>query len=354
VRFEVLDAASPEGSAGWLAAWSSWPGREVLAHPEFARLFARPCDRVVCARGEDAGGSVLFPLILRPLSAEPWAAEGERRWDATTPYGYGGPYAWGTGPRDDVAFWKAYEAWCAREGVVTTFSRLSLFPDQLAALPSPGEFRLPNIVVPLDVTREQLRAGYESKVRKWVKVAEEAGLTVEADLDGKRLDDFCSIYKSTMERRGASDWYFFPRELFEAIVDKLPGQFAFFYTLHAGKPVSADLVLVSQENIYYFLGGTLEEAFDLGPNYLLKDRIAQWGLERGKKRYVLGGGYELGDGLFRYKRAYARKGEVPFSVSCLVHDAAAVSELSSVRARFEERAGKAWSPREKYFPPYRA
>ena len=354
MRFEVFDADSPEGLAGWLKSWDSWPGREVMAHPEFARLFARPGERVVCAAGEDSGGSILFPLILRPISAEAWARPGEARWDATTPYGYGGPFAWGPGSRDDGAFWRAHGDWCREARIVSTFARLSLFPEQLASIPGPVEFRLPNIVVPLAGGSDVLWAGYESKVRKWVKLAEGSGLTTELDREGSRLDEFLAVYNSTMTRRGASDWYFFPREFFQSIVDKLPGQFVFFHTLQDGKVVSSDLVLCSQDYVYYFLGGTFEEAFAFGPNYLLKHRIASWASGEGKKGYVLGGGYELGDGLLRYKRAYARKGEVPFKTANLVHDAAGCRELTESRGAFEARAGKPWTPRPNYFPPYRA
>lgn len=354
MKFRALDASVPADHAAWVASWQAWPDREVMAHPEFALLFARPGDRVVCLLGEDAGGCILFPLILRPLAVEPWARKGEDRWDATTPYGYGGAYAWGAGPRDDSAFWSAHAAWCREAKVVSTFARLSLFPDQLSSMPGHVEERVPNIVVPLGGGPEAITAGYESKVRKWVKTAEAAGLTVEADGTGARLEEFLAIYKHTMTRNGATDWYFFPREFFQRIIDKLPGQFVFFHTLQNGKSVSCDLVLCSTRYVYYFLGGTFEEAYDLGPNYLLKHRIALWAAAEGKTGYVLGGGYELGDGLFRYKRAYARKGEVAFKVACLIHDEKAVAELSRDRTEHEARAGKTWTPKPGYFPSYRA
>lgn len=352
--FRVHDAAEPEGLSAWLAAWDSWPEREVWAHPEYARLFARPGDRVVCASGEDPGGAILFPLILRPLAKEPWARASETAWDATTPYGYGGPFAWGSGPRDDAAYWRAYTDWCRAAGIVTTFARLGLFPEQLAELPAPAEVRMPNIVVPLAGGAEALWSGYEGKVRKWVKAAEAAGLSVEADPSGARLEEFYAVYTHTMTRRGATDWYFFPREFFRSIVAKLPGQFVFFHTLKDGKAVSCDLVLCSKDYVYYFLGGTLEEAFDDGPNYLLKHRIAVWASEQGKKGYVLGGGYEPGDGLYRYKRAYARSGEVPFKTASMIHDEGACAALKLARGEAEAREGRVWAPRPSYFPPYRA
>jgi hypothetical protein len=349
LRFRSLDASTADGYTSWLALWRAWSGREVMAHPDFARLFARECDRVVCAAGEDEGGAILFPLVLRPLAAEPWARPGESRWDATTPYGYGGPFAFGRADAD--AYWRVHAEWCRDERIVSTFARLSLFPEQLAAIPGPVEVRAPNVAIPLDCGVDGLWRGYESKVRKWVRHAEDEGLTVERDAEGARLDAFFSIYAHTMERHGADGWYHFPRAFFEAIVDRLAGRYAFFHTLSGGEVVSSDLVLDGEEHVYYFLGGTRAEAFPLGPNYLLKHRIAVWAIEAGKKRCVLGGGYTHGDGLFRYKRAFARHGQVPFRVACLVHDREGHDALVAERAR---REGEGWKPRDGFFPGYRA
>ncbi len=352
MRFRILDASTAEGASVWLGLWRAGSGREVMAHPEYARLFARPCDRVVCAAGEDAGGAILFPLLLRPLAAEPWAGRGESRWDATSPYGYGGPFSFGAPDAD--AYWRAHAEWCRDEQIVSTFARLSLFPRQLAPIPGTVEARLSNVVVPLEGGVDALWRGYEGKVRKWVHVAERGGLTVERDTTGARLAAFAEIYEHTMRRSGADDWYFFPRVFFDAIVERLAGLFSFFHVLSGGEVVSSDLVLEGEEHVYYFLGGSLAEAFPLGPNRLLKHRIAVWAIEAGKKRYVLGGGTTDGDGLFRYKRGFARTGVVPFNVAYLVHDSAAVAALVEARARRARSDGPDWTTRPGFLPPYRS
>ena len=353
MRFRVLDAAVAADRAAWKAAWEESPAREPAAHPAYAALFARPCDRVVCAAGTDAGGTILFPLVLRPLKAEPWARADESRWDATTPYGYGGPFAWGPGPRDDAAFWREHAQWCGRERVATTFVRLSLFPDQLASLPAPAEERLVNIVIPLAEGADAVWAGYDRTVRKAVKDAREAGLTVEIDEAGERVEEFFSVYTHTMTRRGAADWYFFGREFFTRLIAELPGLFVFVHALKDGKVVWSSLELRSRDYLYAFLGGTLEEAFELGPNHLLKHESAVWGAARGLKGFVLGGGHAPGDGIFRYKRAYAKTGETPFRVLCLTHDVEACADLSRDRAVSEAAGGREWTARPGYFPPYR-
>lgn len=356
MTFRILDAASPQDLAAWLELWQRWPAREIQAHPEYARLFARDCDRTVCATSEEDRRVVLFPLVVRPIAAEPWAAPGERRFDAITPYGYGGPYAWGPARDRDAEFWRAFAGWCAEERIVSTFARLSLFPEQLSIERAPGavEVRAPNVVVPLTGGADALWRGYDTRVRKWVEVARRAAIQVEVDREGARLDAFLNVYSQTMRRNGAADWYFFPRAFFETIATRLRGHYAFFHALQDGEVVSSDLVLCSQEHVYYFLGGTLAESFPHGPNYLVKHSVASWAIAEGKTGYVLGGGYEPGDGLYRYKRGYARHGEVPFRVACLVHDERAVRELAERRATVAAGSGGSWSPRPGFFPSYRS
>jgi hypothetical protein len=355
MRFRMLDAGTVEGSAAWLAHWRAWPEREVWAHPEYARLFARPCDRTVCAVGEDAGGTILFPLILRPLAAEAWAAPGEDRWDAVSPYGYGGPFAWGPGPRDDGAFWRAHGEWCRSERLVSTFARLSLFPEQLAAMPFPVDVRGPNVVRELGPGLDEIWKDYERPARANVKAAERAGVEIEVDRTGARLDAFLAVYEHTMQRRGASDFYLFPRAFFEAILARLPGQAVFFHAIHGGEVVSSELILASERHAYMLLSGTLSAAYALRPNDLLRHRTVAWGVAEGKRAYVLGGGFEPGDGVFRHKRIFAPRGQVPFKVACLTHDERAVRDLADRRAAVAARAGApGWTSRPGFFPPYRA
>jgi hypothetical protein len=352
IRF--LDSLVPAELAEWFAHWQAWPGREVFAHPAYVRLFARPVDRVVCATLSTAGGGVLFPFLLRPLAAEPWAETDETAWDLVTPYGYGGAFAWNCTPEESAAFWGQFHAWADANHVAASFARLSLFQEQ--QLPFAGEIVVdrPNVVRGLELTPDELWHDFEHKVRKNVNCARRSGLTGEIDASGRRIEEFLAIYYSTMERRGAAEGYYFPREFFETLVRELPGQFVFGHAISAGRVVSTELVLVSAKNIYSFLGGTLAEAFAQRPNDLLKLEIILWGRQAGKRAFVLGGGYEEEDGIYRYKKSFAPNGSKPFRVGRRIQDATAYDRLRERRRWWEESRGTAWTPRPGYFPEYRA
>jgi GNAT acetyltransferase-like protein len=316
----------------WPAAWGAWPEREVHAHPEYVRLYEAEEARALCALDD----GVLYPFLLREL---PFGAEGS---DIVTPYGYGGPFH--TGEADPDAFWAAFDAWAGEQGVVSELVRFSLFRDRLLPYPGEREQRLVNVVRDLGPDEDELWMDYEHKVRKNVKKARRSGLRVEIDETGARIEDFLRLYEHTLERRLAPGRYRFPRTFFERIRDRLPGQFVYAHVLEADRVVSSELALVSATSAYSFLGGTDEESFPLRPNDLLKVELIRWARAAGLRRFVLGGGFEPDDGIFRYKRSFAPHGLVPFEIGTRILRPDAYAELT------ERSVG----PREPgFFPAYR-
>ncbi|HAN86984.1 MAG TPA: methicillin resistance protein [Firmicutes bacterium] len=349
--FKLMNSSIAADRSLWLNVWASWEEREVAAHPTYCELFCRPDDQAMCCLMEDAKGTVLFPFILRPLAGEPWASEYADTHDIITPYGYGGPFAWGD--PDWRLFWQEFNEWARSSNIASLFARLSLFEDQLIPFDGCVETKAPNIVRTLSMPADELWMDYEHKVRKNVKKARRSGLVVGVDYEGARLDDFLDIYTQTMQRRDAAEFYYFDREFFETLIKDLFGSFAFFHALQNQQVVSTELVLLSANHMYSFLGGTRVDAFDLRANDLLKHSIVRWGIENGKKAYVLGGGYEYGDGIFRYKMSFAPNGQVPFRVGCSVYDPDLYTSLIRSREQWESEQGIGWRPSLGFFPEYR-
>ncbi len=329
--------------ARWEAIHAAWAGREVFAHPAYIELFASPRDRVLAAFAEHAGGWILYPFILREV------APGTT--DITTAYGYGGAYRNGTPPDD---FWPAFDAWARSQGVVSEFVRFSLFEDTLAAYPGEREDKLVNVVRELAPSADEIWNDFEHKVRKNVNKARRSGITIEIDSTGARLDDFLRIYEATMDRRDAQRGYYFGRSFFEAINASLADQFVYIHALLEGRVVSTELALVSAHNVYSFLGGTDESAYEHRPNDLLKHELILWAKAAGKSRFVLGGGYTPDDGIFRYKKAFAPAGMLPFRVGHRVLDPARYDALVAARITEAHAIDPAWVPEPGFFPAYRA
>jgi len=354
-NFQVLAAADIKERSKWFAIWSSWPRHDIFAHPDFVRIHESEYEKAFAVVYKTDRGIILYPFLKRCLGALDWVPREFSSWiDISSSYGYGGAYYWG----DDTAkvevsdeFWRAYNEWVEKEGCISEFIRFHLFEQDLAVYSGEKIIRSKNIVRALTLSEDNLWMDFEQKVRKNIKKSQRSGLECIIDEDGRYLDDFLKIYKSTMTRRNATDFYYFNRNYFEAISKDLPDNSAYFHVLDNGKIVSTELVIYSSKTVYSFLGGTVDEAFDKRPNDLLKYKVMIWARGRGISSYVLGGGYAPEDGVYRYKRSFAPNGEYDFYTGQRITDLSKYKELIDIR---KNSLNGVWQPRNGYFPQYRS
>ena len=347
----VLDASIPTERSAWLQIWQRWPEREVWAHPEYVSVFGQPGERAICVAMEDSRGGVLFPLLLRSLEDQPWTRNGTCYCDLTSPYGFGGPFSWGT--PDVTTFWERFDQWVNALKIVSLFTRLPLFEEQ--TIPFIGEVitKGPSVVIPVEGGEAAILKNYERSVRAVLRHSMRNGVSVIVDPHGDRLDEFLEIYYSTMERREASQSYFFPRTFFTALLERLSGHVMFFHALHENRVVSTELQLISQAHTYAFLGGTSERGLSLKANTALRHATNVWGSEHGKRYMVFGGSHRENDGLFSYKKRFAPQSLRMFRVGTRVVCPDRYKLLIEQRQVWAGEQGHEWAPPEGFFPAYR-
>jgi predicted N-acyltransferase len=195
---------------------------------------------------------------------------------------------------------------------------------------------------------------YEHKVRKNVKCALRNGVSVEVDPSGARLDEFLRVYTRTMQRRKALMEHCHGRQFFEDLIKRLSERVHFFHALKNGQVIATEVVLISDENVYSFLGGAEYRSLPLRPTDLLKHTIILWCCENRKRSLVLGGGYAGEDGIFRYKKSFAPKGLVPFRVGKAILEPKRYSEFVRLRGAAEASRNRTWEPDSSFFPAYRS
>jgi hypothetical protein len=258
------------------------------------------------------GGDVVFAAIVRDVPGSP-------RRDVTTPYGYGGPVAVGADP-PTARFHELYDEWCVANGIVSTFVRFHpLFANHRYAAPSVHVAALGRTV------GWQLRAGdlfaamhrsHRNKCRK----AQRAGVTVETTVAPAELSSFARLYRETMRRQQASDFYFFADEYWRALGrfrDRLVRADAFL----DGEIVASALCLATQPWLHYHLSATQDAARDLGASNLLLYETAVWARSEGFDAFHLGGGVGgREDSLFSFKRCFSPDDLLDCRIGKAVHD----------------------------------
>ena len=273
------------------------------------------------------------PVLLEHEGAVFAAVEREDPADVVSPYGYGGPVG------GDGSFWPAYEEWCRERGIVSTFVRFHpLYANQRGA-PIHVEQLAPTVGWRLGEERDLL-AGMHWKHRNKVRKAENAGATVTA---GTSLDGFVPLYEETMRRVGASAFFLFAREYWEALEGLGEGLVRFDAAIDDEVAASA-LCLASPPWLHYHLSATSDTGRTTGASTLVLLEAARWAQERGYERFHLGGG--LGgkqDSLHHFKARFDPEGLLEAAVGKAVHDEEAYRALSGGDAGLDG-----------FFPAYRA
>ncbi|WP_351189623.1 GNAT family N-acetyltransferase [Shewanella sp. TB4-MNA-CIBAN-0142] len=354
MQFDILNYSEPDQYERWLKIWNDWRGREVFAHPEYGNLFCEEHSTFMAIYLMTPSGGILFPMIKRPIDSEEWSRSPEPVYDVISPYGYGGPFIWGDGAEYADIFWKLYESWCKENSIITTFARLSLFSYQIATPAYGVSSPYSNIVRSLTEPESEILSDYKHAVRKSIKKAIRSNLQIIIDDKGNFLDDFMRIYYLTMNRVAANNGYFFSESFFKTIINKLNGSFVFLHVLSDDEVISSELVLVSDDNIYSFLGGTNPDFNHMSPNNFLKHEIVKWGQSHGKSNFVLGGGYTKDDGIFKYKQAMAPNGELSFKTFKSIHCKDQYEQLILDRRNWEVDNNIQWVADNSFFPCYRS
>jgi len=352
--FTVVCAESPDGPSSWRESLQN--GDHARPHDElrYLRLMGREGWLHRLAVYESPSCRVVYPFHLIPLHEEALGVVARGRCISSSPYGYGGPLVLSGLPSstDRKDFFECLDQWFASAGVVTEFIRADLRVSRLLNRDDKGfQFVMDNVVVPLAGGREHWSM-YEHKVRKNVKRALSSNVVVEFGDTLRHAELFYDVYIETMERTAASEHFKMPFSAFESYLADTSEQCSVEFALAMldGVCVSSEMLLVGSAEAYSFLGGTRSEFFALRPNDLLKHETILRLSHAGLDSYVLGGGVEPDDGIFRYKRSFAPDGEVPFSVLRLVHDAATTAALVESRRQMQ----RGWEPRDGYFPPFMA
>lgn len=272
--------------------------------------------------------------------------------DIVSPYGYGGPLVleWRNKKKLLLQYYDFFSRYCLEHNIVSEFIRFHLFDNSEARKLFYGETiqQSTNIVRDFKLSLDEIWMEFDPKVRKNVKRALSKDLKINIDTEGTNLSAFLEIYYKTMERNNADNYYYFPKEYFVELNEKLKGYYAYFNVLLENKIISTELVLFSDNYVYSFLGGTIVDYYEYRPNDFLKYEIIKWCKETEKTYFILGGGYHEDDGIYRYKKSFAPTGYANFYIGKKIHNQKIYADLVEIRSQEQN-----FNVNTKYFPAYR-
>ena len=319
----------------------------TYASLEAAWIQAEP----VAFRFDNNKYTMLLPLLLRPTPSG-------MGFDAVTPYGYSSPVFTHGAPLEFMiealfAFQKAAEG----RGLITTFIRLHpIFLEDLGCVDTvpAGSWtqtvRGNTVTMPLNGDHDEWLGRVAKGHRFDICKLNGSGCMFILDSD-EAWNAFPSIYRSTMERIGASKEYCFSDEYLAAFRQQL------FRYVHCGAVVDphgevmcAALFTSVSGIVQYHLSGTKAEFIKQAPIKLVLSNMRKWAKENKMKHFHLGGGLGSGsDSLFEFKQRFGGEA-MTFRTVSVVHNKQAFRRecenwCSHAQVESFESNG--------FFPPYR-
>jgi hypothetical protein len=253
-----------------------------------------------------------------------------RHFDLQSAYGYGGPVA----DCDDPAFrakaWRACEQACRERNIVVEFVRLHPLALWQAY---PGTVVPDRQTVAIDVRSGAWRASYEIRCRTAIRKAMKFGVEVVEhpvqDVTGR----FADFYRDGMQRIGATGFYLFSDEYFQAL-SEIPG-LRLLACILEGEWVAAGLFLTGGDCIEYHLSATSERGRQLSATNLLIDATAQLASNESLSTVYLGGGTDASadNALLRFKASFSPT-RLTYHYGYAIHDPVCYSSLRT-RANYE-------------------
>jgi len=309
--FSILNPYHP----AWSALFERLPRgqRDVFYTDGFARLCQQTLNRedeVHCAVFSQGDKVILYPFAKRNIGRLTGISALSDCYDITGLYGRGGLVSGGAGPVDLEHFHQAFADYCRNERIICGFDRFHpVMANERVAGPGARVIDVGGfVVVDLRPELEEIYASFKPSVRKDLRKAERHSVTCFSEAGPSYLMDFIEIYHATMQRNGATDFYYFTEDYFRSLCDLLAGQYHFYYATVADIIVSCELVLHHGKYAHSFLGGTRLDALPLSANPMLKWNIIRHLKSMGCEYFLLGGGTTPDDGVFNFKKAYAPEG----------------------------------------------
>jgi lipid II:glycine glycyltransferase (peptidoglycan interpeptide bridge formation enzyme) len=303
--FDIFKINSDYGKKKYLSLISLLQTKDPYSQLDYLDIFSEGLENLVCFSGfnKEINSNVFLLGHLNPIRI---GEEKAKYFDITTPYGYSGPISSKNALESDIiAFWKNLDNWYLVNNVVSEFVRFNLSNNHLNYS---GEVFQTMLNIKGEIINEELQwKSFDRKVRKNVNRAKREKLCSDIyfmNIADDEISNFYNIYINTMVRTNASEKFYYSLEAFKRFI-KSNDQHCAICTVYFNQiAIASELVLISKDSIYSFLGGTDEDFFDKRPNDFLKVELINWARKKNIKFYILGGGYGIEDGIFKYKKGF--------------------------------------------------
>ena len=257
--------------------------------------------------------------------------------DISTPYGYGGPLVKNFNSDDLEIFFKELIKWANDENIVSQFIRFHPLIENHECFSNFCEIKNLKKSVKLSLDSEEIvYKNMDTKCRNMIQKALKNGIKIVIDNSQKAQDCFINLYKETMRRNNANDYYYFNDIFFKELFLNLKHNYNLFNAIYEGKTISSAIIFHCNKTLHYHLSANDRRYMHLAPNNLLLYEVACFGAKNMYQEFHLGGGVKIEDGLLSFKKGFNKNGLIDFYIGRNIFDIIKYNELMELRKKIDE------------------
>ncbi|NMB96958.1 MAG: GNAT family N-acetyltransferase [Clostridiaceae bacterium] len=276
----------------------------------------------------------------------------EEYFDLITPYGYGGYIIEGNINDSNIGLLNtAYSAYCIENNIISEYVRFHPILNNKEKMTSIYHIVDVGKTISIDLTSPELIwNNFSSKNRNMIRKAQKSGVRVYWGRSPELFEHFIEMYKSTMLKNAADEYYYFERPFFNSILYDLKNCSLIFYAMFNNEIIAMSIILFTNQKMHYHLSASNRLYQKLAPTNLLLYEAACWGFANNFKTFHLGGGlHSREDSLYKFKRAFNKNSVNIYAIGKKCFNQDIYNWLVSIRSKEKD-----FDDKTSFFPLYRA
>ena len=159
------------------------------------------------------------------------------------------------------------------------------------------------------------------------------------------MKKFVTMYKGTMLRDNANDYYYFSDDFYKSIIEDLGDNVTIFYAEYQNNIISMALILHNMNGAHYHLSGSDYNYKHMSSTNQLLYEVSNYLCANNIKSFHMGGG--LGgkqDSLYKFKKSFNKSDDLEYHIGQITYNEKIYDWLSD-QSESDRNAD--------YFPKYR-